>query len=258
MRNVSVLCFFAASFLTIAMGEVLLAQSQTDAKQKTPPAPHEQSARGHGTFQTRGTRAARSDARLLSFGRTHPHCQLWTNWHKVCSRTGAHGATTCFTDPDRPVAPSEPFCTAADSPSSETVTPAQIASYSRFCHYQAAPGIEPFRICAGPEAEERPFNGRRIAARLHPWCEIWADERMRPVCQSGNVAGLHLRQCGPLARQGFEAPTRLQCVRRSVPSWCEEAGLLGNGPEYPYSGTMIMLGYTTGPATVVGVYCERR
>lgn len=71
-----------------------------------------------------------ADVALAAFGEANLQCQLWTNWQKMCSRTGEGGAVACSTDPDRPVAPSEPFCTAGEA---APPTRAQVKSFERFC-----------------------------------------------------------------------------------------------------------------------------
>jgi hypothetical protein len=197
--------------------------------------------------------ASSADRQLQAFDAAHPQCQLWTNWQKMCSRTGPDGATVCVTDPGRPVRPSEPFCTAGTE-AEASPSRAQIASYRRFCRFRPGQEGNPFHGCEG--AENRPFNGRRVAARLHQWCDLWVDGDYRMVCRSGNLAIRNVPRCDSLARSQFEAPSRLMCARRSMPSWCRTPGLLGDGPQYPYPEVILPLGYSIGNATVVGVYCR--
>src|SRR3954464_6240791 len=63
------------------------------------------------------------DRQMMAFDRSHPQCQLWTNWQKMCSRTGPGGATYCAIDAEMRVNPSRPFCvdTAATELSSAEV-----------------------------------------------------------------------------------------------------------------------------------------
>ena len=39
-------------------------------------------------------RATSADRKLLDFDRAQPDCEMWTDWHKLCSRMGTGGATT--------------------------------------------------------------------------------------------------------------------------------------------------------------------
>ncbi len=200
--------------------------------------------------------ARAADRQLLAFGEVHPECQLWTNWQKMCSRTGANGEPLCVTDPGRSVPPSEPFCTAPRSALSETPTRAQLGSHRRFCRPGRGTGGDRLRSCEG--GEDRPFNGRRLAARMHPWCQLWVDENYRHVCQSGTLNIPNLPRCETLVRRGFVARSKLSCANRSMPGWCRSPALLGDGPQYPYPRDYVGPGYRLGNPTVVGPYCERR
>jgi hypothetical protein len=197
-----------------------------------------------------------ADRVLQAFDAAHPQCQLWTNWQKMCSRTGPDGATVCVIDPDRPVRPSEPFCTGGPWSADEPATRAQLASYGRFCRVRRAQVTAPFRVCEG--GEDRPFNGRRIAARLHPWCQLWVDEDRNHVCQTGSMNLPNVPRCEALARRGAEARSRLSCTSRAMPPWCRQPALLGDGPQYPYTGVWLPLGHIRQDPTVGGTYCDRR
>jgi hypothetical protein len=198
-----------------------------------------------------------ADRQLAAFDRTHPQCQLWTNWQKMCSRTGANGASVCVVDPDRPVAPSAPFCVAGDGSPLGPPTAAERASHRRFCSNATSEGAAaPLGLCEGNE--ERPFNGRRIAARQHPWCEMWADSTYEPVCRSGAIDAPGIPECRTRARRRPASSGKLICVKRAVPRWCEATAMLGEGPEYPFGGDYTGPGYAIGDATVVGVYCSKR
>jgi hypothetical protein len=192
------------------------------------------------------------DNELLAFGRRNPHCQLWTNWRKMCSRTGPNAEAVCVEDPARRVRPSAIFCTAGIP--DDSVTPSQIASYRRFCKGPLPQNDgNSLRRCEGADA--RPFNGRRVAARMHPWCSLWADTGGQLVCQSGdsNVEGVP--RCESVLN--LETPEVLNCVSQRPPEWCRSAELLGYGPQYPFEGEQIGLGFQHRDPTVVGPYCAR-
>lgn len=204
--------------------------------------------------ESRHQAVSAADRELTAFGEANPSCEIWTNWAKMCSRTGPNGEVTCVSDPDRPVRPSAPFCTGGAGASGPATT-AQLASYRRFCRARSGRGAEQFRTCEG--REDRPFNGRRIAARSHSWCQLWADENYDLVCQTGDLNVPNVPRCEGLARSGFEAQSKLLCVSRTSPRWCRFPRLLGGGPQYPF-GEYTGPGYRIGNPTVVGVHCEGR
>jgi hypothetical protein len=126
-----------------------------------------------------------ADLRLARFGTDNPECPLWTNWRKICSRTGANGATVCSVDRERPVRSSEPFCVATPfSGKSGSFSEKQRLSSLRFCaatrqeHVTDGSGATLYRevVCARYRVD-RPFNGRGIAARRHPLCKSWSSTR---------------------------------------------------------------------------------
>jgi hypothetical protein len=78
---------------------------------------------------------ADADAALAQFDRDNPSCQLWTNWQKICSRTGNDSATSCLRSSYR-VRPSVPFCQGhrlgSTAPDAED-RPNEFRSMQRFC-----------------------------------------------------------------------------------------------------------------------------
>lgn len=119
---------------------------------------------------------------LVAFGQAHPQCPLWTNWHQTCSRTGPDGEPYCVSDPDRVVEASEPFCVRTEysgvpGPMSER----QRSSALRFCEKtrherirDGAGNVEYEGTVCHRYRSDRPFSGRRLAARQHPLCERWS------------------------------------------------------------------------------------
>lgn len=211
---------------------------------------------------------AGGDAQLAAFDRANPQCQLWTNWQKMCSRTGPGGETICVVDPARRVRPSEPFCSGfSDSPRvrprAADLSARQAASINRFC--------SPARASTGPTGapnEEcglspaRPFNGYRLAARLHPWCGQWSDALTgAPVCNMDGAGGLP--SCRALARRGFRNRNGFSCSAPRIPDWCAwpaglGAGYAGDPSNRTTNENVILTGERQEGFPVRGVYCRRR
>jgi len=157
------------------------------------------------------------DRALHEFGANHASCQLWTNWQKICSRTGPGGSTRCNTDPSKPVEPSAPFCV-RDSQSGYGVQLADTSERDRFCaarktvESESDPG-QHTNVCSSYDPE-RPFNGRRLAALLHPDCAEWRDyQSYSLVCTSKGDAKAGIPTCEQLAAQQYEHPRQLVCSR---------------------------------------------
>ncbi len=201
---------------------------------------------------------------LLAFAEANPTCSIWTNWRQMCSRTGPRGEPWCARDPDRVVEPSEPFCVVANTPDAgnPVLTSSQRVSSGRFCVREEPSYAKrrptdpegPLRVCTRYDPE-RPFNGRRVAARLHPWCEAWGEVKTgKPVCTargSGRVP-----RCGDLAAAGAVVPNGLYCSAWRRPKWC---GSAGSGAEHEERGKhQIWLGVSgISEMEVLGVWCGR-
>ena len=140
-----------------------------------------------------------ADASLTAFDKNNPDCQLWTNWQKMCSRTGRDGSTFCSTDPGIRVKPSRPFCTfrvipkeghpfpvSPDVPETLTEPRASTNSRNRFCAKFWDGKAQPLFIlddetaalhkniplCAGYKIS-RPFNGLDSVPQQNPRCKKW-------------------------------------------------------------------------------------
>jgi hypothetical protein len=123
---------------------------------------------------------------LNQFGTNHPQCKLWTNWEKICSRTGKNGAQLCYRDRGYSTKPSAPFCVVTQRRPEDGFaaqrqdTPAMRTSRNRFCEKigngmfaeNEAPGKMP--NCER-YLEQRPFNGTRASAIQHPLCNKWSN-----------------------------------------------------------------------------------
>lgn len=210
---------------------------------------------------TQPSSAGGAGKRLADFGRSNPGCRLWTDWQSMCSRSGPGGALRCSSDPGRPVEPSEPFCVAARG--SEAVP--YVANFQalresslRFCAARIEDAGEAERT-GEPElceaySPDRPFNGRRVAAIRHPWCEAWSDSvDGRAICAEAPGGKSSASSCASLADANYEHENPLLCTewRSDVP--CERpfggAGRRG--------GAGVVVGGAPGPDSraVSGTFC---
>lgn len=179
-------------------------------------------------------RGVSANGAMVDFGRDNPKCQLWTDWRLMCSRSGDEaGETVCVTDPGRQVEPSAPFCT--DSYlgyDAANLNAAQTQSVLRFCEVVADMEIPevrdgerimtPIKLCQKFQ-KDRPFNGRRVAARLHPWCDEWSDSENRSVvCTVPSGESGRTSSCNALAAEGYAHNTRLYCSKWKLPDWCHQ------------------------------------
>lgn len=154
-----------------------------------------------------------ADIDFIRFGQESKSCQLWTNWQKVCSRSGEKGRTLCR-DSAVDVKPSHPFCVAYGDGkglvrSAPDASEDQRVSYNRFC--------EEFVIGENSKSKchiwnsYRPFDGSRIVEIEHPWCERWA------------------LNVDPSVDRDSSGEFGFYCADRNVEDWCLEAGGLGAG-----------------------------
>tara|TARA_B100000378_G_scaffold82020_1_gene64320 strand:+ start:552 stop:944 length:393 start_codon:yes stop_codon:yes gene_type:complete len=58
----------------------------------------------------------------------------------------------------------------------------------------------------------RPFDGKSLSGRRHPYCAVWAEEHTsKPVCAEGNEFP-ELPRCDALAATGYRADNILYCA----------------------------------------------
>lgn len=119
--------------------------------------------------------ASKSDQELKAFDKSHPKCALWTDWHKLCSRTGPRGSTYCRIDQLHPVKPSTPFCAKDYSSPAKPDTRAELLSRRRFSNWE---GMSARKIGRDPSnwaryQTDRPFSGNTIYEMEHPYCAVW-------------------------------------------------------------------------------------
>lgn len=145
---------------------------------------------------------AAADAALVQFDRDNPQCQLWTNWQRMCSRTGNNGETSCIVDAGRRVRPSVPFCVASQGAANINSRHVGFASASRFCRrfeQIMIYGADQSRLAASQCAEyqrNRPFAVFDQRTTLSRWCGAFRTRRYR---------------------NGY---TEVECTRPTLPEWC--------------------------------------
>jgi hypothetical protein len=220
-----------------------------------------------GSIYYKSQKAA--DAALAQFDTDNPKCQLWTNWQKMCSRTGEAGATWCTTDPDRPVKPSVPFCVVEPQKSIKNAsgfgwtTEPKIwpvdhkLSVMRFCRKGSVVNDGGFSCMF---EENRPFNGRRLAARRHPWCQAWynyANDEL--ICSEGsNVAGV--ADCASLLRKKTYTKHGMYCGELiKKPSLCSriEGGGRSAVIEAENGERIMTTLWNLDTSSLHGLYCEK-
>ena len=196
----------------------------------------------HAAAPTYYSSEIEADAALADFERNNPSCQLWTNWQKMCSRTGRSGSTSCIESVHKAM-PSEPFCVARTNRPYEGVLPsdsnAQRLSFNRFCE-EFSNDQDQAKVCVR-WVQERPFSGLNIKDRLHPWCAEW----QKALDPSVNLMASE--------RLGF------RCDYPSVPEWCEWVEGLGANPAENPSGLKIPVGPLDPQSrAIIGIYCRRK
>ncbi len=204
--------------------------------------------------------ARAADRQMLAYGEAHPECRLWTNWEKLCSRTGRGGGIECDIDRGRRVAPSLPFCVA--SRSETPASPAQDterALRERFCVARTTTenllDQSLVRVCTRHDPR-RPFNGRRIAALLHRGCDSLSDAATgRLYCVRGGNAAARVPDCVRLAAAGREHSGLLQCS-----SWSGDASCQAFPIRPPPSSDPEAVSFPQDPDRngVHGLFCENR
>lgn len=212
--------------------------------------------------------------KLAAFERDNPDCQLWTDWQSMCSRTGSNREPYCVRDPDRPVAPSEPFCTNAYlGYEPYSLSKRQVQSVMRFCDRTEARKTLNGKSSDGSARNcvrfnpDRPFSGRGLAARLHPWCEEWADSGTETiVCSNASTSNI---ACDEKAKAGFRSKNRLYCAKWRLPQWCQEGrdyydyskdltrlAVSDDETEQPGDDQLYFAEQPPLPAPVYGIQCE--
>jgi hypothetical protein len=198
--------------------------------------------------------ASADDRKLLHYDRTHPDCDLWTDWRKLCSRMGPYGETTCRTDPYHSAKPSEPFCADDKIPHRDSL--AEALSRSRYCvKFDDTLQSEPIgaHYCALYQVD-RPFNGARIAQLETPDCLAWNSPPVTCVTGAGDTDGTPSCSSPSIRKLRREVP--YACTKWSPTIRCRHP-VGGIGQEHPDNGVDLLFDVRIlqDGRPVWGVYC---
>lgn len=198
-----------------------------------------------------------ADASLAAFDKNNPDCELWSNWQKMCSRTGKGGTTICTVDPNQPVKASAPFC-ADTSGESRLANDSQQKSMMRFCQTLPTASSNEQMQFAGCAlfSRKRPFNGYNLAARRGHSCLEWFDTQTKiSVCSEDDATGT---SCESLSRARYSGGP-LACARAIEPLHC---GLSEYGIQQDLRGLDVLVGdglhYLPNNFPVNGLSCSYR
>lgn len=224
---------------------------------------------------------ADASAELAAFDRENPHCELWTNWQQMCSRTGPNGEVVCKEDPVTRAQPSSPFCVVDRVRSFDqiaTYSKSQYESYLRFCDKKSDTAWASLRDTPEKVAscvsyqKERPFNGYHLEARRHPWCRSWRTIK-GDVLLLQEEAGNPNRGTLDCARDDCSKTVLddwLMCNQNRPDSWCTSAHWMyhwGSLPgqtriDLPDDPERVVIApsyvYLREDIPVLGVYCQSR
>jgi hypothetical protein len=179
---------------------------------------------------------ADADRELEAFDRDNPACELWTNWEKMCSRSGPNGETFCKEDPVMRVSASSPFCVVDNKGTYnpiQTYSKPQYESYVRFC---AQKGSEKTALRGASETvarcvryqEERPFNGYHLEARRHPWCRNWMTATGSELLLQEEAGNPNRGEtdCSRDSCSKVSVESQLLCRQSQAPSWCRSGSFM--------------------------------
>jgi len=211
--------------------------------------------------------ASKPDQELKAFDKSHPKCALWTDWHKLCSRTGPGGTTYCRIDQLHPVKPSTPFCAKDFNSPAKPDTRAELLSRRRFSNWE---GMSARRIGRDPSdwaryQTDRPFSGNTIYEMEHPYCAVWiysngastafcAEDGREgmPSCQKPSIR-YRVTSGSAFYPTCYEAKKGRACDpdATGLPDRPKGEDLLGN----PFDEEMVAPFHPSGARPVVGHYC---
>lgn len=199
-----------------------------------------------------------ADRQLMAFDKAHPACRMWTDWHKLCSRTGKNGTTFCRTDPTSRVKPSTPFC--AGGPDERSA--AEAVSSIRYCATREKTFAKADKYRAtGPYActryqSPRPFSGERIEQMLHPACQIWGDDYPGPAICSTDPQKDGLPSCDSRDVRAILRTEPFVCRKWKPVPGCKR--LIGGLPYYqPQPGDLdVRDAHMLSTSSVSGTYCN--
>jgi hypothetical protein len=180
---------------------------------------------------------SKADRALKAFDDEHPKCALWTDWHKLCSRTGPKGSTYCRIDSGHPTAPSTPFCARslghvehnARNLIDEARSSEETKSIKRFSKKVQAPcnsdGCGGFVIVYDAK---RPFNGTSLRTWDHPYCASWEIEndlgnQETQTCSKNGKNGTLLCSSPRISSARIHDPDQIRCTQTISRRDCSNA-----------------------------------
>lgn len=199
------------------------------------------------------------EVRLKEFGETNPKCAMWTDWQRLCSRTGSGGSTYCRKDETYKVSSSAPFCAVATAFIPDTAD--QKASRNRFCiKYKRIWANQEEKVPTGPlqcveYRSPRPFSGERITQMLHPLCTSWGTgEPGKTICRSSDSGNTPACTDEKILRLKSKSP--FVCEAWSPTNICKKL-VGGRVPATPApDGDYIYYPQRTNTQPVWGTYCK--
>ena len=213
---------------------------------------------GDPFYQTAPYDQSPADRRLRAFDKSHPQCALWTDWHKLCSRTGPKGASYCRLDRQHTAAPSQPFC-AISLDEQQRDTAAERLSRQRFSkirRQEDCQNCSPARIYQ----PDRPFGGAQLSQVEHPQCAVW---RLEHPIKFNNI---QVDECSEDGRPGMPScrSAALQRLKQDAPFVCSEAvrpkvcGEPRSTAEAYNTRDILPVGYKLSVSPVWGFHCNRK
>jgi hypothetical protein len=209
-------------------------------------------------YQTAPYDQSPADRRLRAFDKSHPQCALWTDWHKLCSRTGPNGASYCRLDRQHTVVPSQPFC-AISLDEQKRDTAAERLSRQRFSkmwRQKDCQNCSPVRIYQ----PDRPFGGAQLSQVEHPQCAVW---RLEYPIKFNNI---QVNECSEDGRPGMPScrSAALQRLKQTAPFVCSEpvrpevCGKPWSQPDRSNTDDIIPIGSSLRGSPVWGFHCNRK
>ncbi len=168
------------------------------------------------------------------------NCREWTDGVTACSRIGT-GPISCATDEREGFPRGDVACLRTTSrPPIGLPPPPNCQSYwFRDQHCERKRGGQPAcRPILGAEPQPtvcfsyhtgRPFDGTRVQAMVHPWCEEWSDGSQ--VCNGdGTACRGAKKQWAPFVCQRWNVPDTCKKWTDGTAVWSRETGRI---PLYP-------------------------
>lgn len=173
---------------------------------------------------------SKSDRALKAFDESHPKCRLWSDWRKLCSRTGPGGSTYCRLDRDHPVKASAPFCgkdesgylnLASLSSTEQRSVRRFVIGYKVIRSQEDHGGQFAARTTKEPVYDpERPFSGRTIAQLEHPYCAVWqivgVDDASSSLCAEDGRKGMQSCKTSQIRTKYLGTPVCVEKIKSRI------------------------------------------